>query len=157
MIHLWHGILLGLALSILVGPVLFSLVQTSIEQGAKAGLWIGLGIWISDILFILSIAFGVTHINRLINAPMFEPLLGVFGGLILIGIGTGMLVSKPSKNIGEEEKFEMFSSRWLLWLEGFSINTFNPFTVVFGRVSLLLAQLTKLFFPLIITCFLAVF
>ncbi len=130
-IHLWNGILLGLALSILVGPILFSLIQTSIEQGAKAGLWIGLGIWISDILFIVGIAFGVTHVSQMIAAPMFKPILGVFGGLILIGIGVGMLVSKPLGNMAEEEKFGMFSSRWRLCLEGFSINTFNPFSVVF--------------------------
>ncbi len=131
MIELWNGILMGLALSILVGPILFSLIQRSIEQGIKAGLWVALGIWASDIFFIGGIMLGVTHIAKMIESPLFEPILGVLGGLVLIGIGVGMFISKPAENMEAANGLEILSSQWKLWLEGFLINTVNPFSVIF--------------------------
>ncbi len=132
MIELWNGILVGLALSILVGPILFSIIQRSIEQGVKAGLWVAFGIWISDVLFIVGIMFGVTHISKLIESPLFEPVLGVLGGFVLVGIGAGMFISKPAEKMEEEDEgIESLSSQWRLWLEGFLLNTINPFSVIF--------------------------
>lgn len=131
MIELWNGILVGLALSILVGPILFSLIQRSIEQGVKAGLWVAFGIWISDVLFIIGIMWGVTHIAKLIESPLFEPILGILGGFVLIGIGAGMFISKPTAKLEEVDGIEILSSEWRLWLEGFLLNTINPFSVIF--------------------------
>lgn len=130
MIEIGNGILVGLALAILVGPILFSLIQTSIEQGAKAGLWIALGIWISDILFIGGIVFSVAHISQMTESPLFKPVLGILGGFVLIGIGVGMFISKPP-NTDNSSTVSLVSSKWRLWLEGFLINTINPFTIIF--------------------------
>lgn len=131
MIELWNGILMGLALAILVGPILFSLIQRSIEQGIKAGLWVAFGIWFSDLFFIGGIMLSVAHISNMIESPLFEPILGVLGGFVLIGIGAGMFISKPSKNLESAVGIEIISSKWKLWLEGFLINTINPFSVIF--------------------------
>ena len=132
MIEVWNGILVGLALAILVGPILFSLIQRSIEQGIRAGFWVALGIWISDVLFIGGIMLGVAHITRMIESPLFEPVLGILGGLVLIGIGVGMFISKPTNTkVVANEGLEILSSEWRLWLEGFLINTVNPFSVIF--------------------------
>lgn len=131
MIELWNGILMGLALAILVGPILFSLIQRSIEQGVRAGLWVAFGIWVSDLLFIGGIMLGVTHIAKMIKSPLFEPILGVLGGLVLIGIGVGMFISKPAENMGANNGLEILSSEWKLSLEGFLLNTINPFSVIF--------------------------
>lgn len=130
MIHLWNGILVGLALAILVGPILFSLIQRSIEQGVGAGLWVGIGIWVSDLIFIIGIMVGVAQISQLVESPLFKPLLGILGGFVLIGIGVGMFISKPKNNMNEIG-LSLISSKWKLWLEGFLINTVNPFTVIF--------------------------
>ena len=129
MIHLWNGILLGLALSILVGPIVFALIQVSMEQGIKAGTWVGLGIWISDLLFIIGIIIGVNQISSLIDSPFFTPIIGILGGFVLIFIGVGMFISKPVNM--EATPFDILSSKWKLFLDGFLINTLNPFTVIF--------------------------
>ena len=129
MIHLWNGILLGLALSILVGPIVFALIQVSMEQGMKAGTWVGLGIWISDLLFIIGIILGINQISTVVDAPLFAPILGFLGGFVLIFIGVSMFISKPASM--EAAHFELLPSAWKLWLNGFLINTLNPFTVIF--------------------------
>lgn len=122
---------MGLALAILVGPILFSLIQRSIEQGIKAGLWVALGIWVSDLLFIGGIMLGIHQIAQMVESPLFEPILGVLGGFVLIGIGVGMFISKPAENMESTSGLAILSSQWKLCLEGFLINTVNPFTVIF--------------------------
>ena len=128
---IWNGILVGLALAILIGPILFSLLQRSIEQGRTAGFWVASGIWISDLLFILGVSLGVSYIQEAIQSPLFEPILAIFGGVVLIAIGVGMFISKPKTHLDETAPLEVFSSRGHLWLEGFLINTINPFSVIF--------------------------
>ena len=49
---IWEGILYGLTLTILLGPIFVALTQTGIEKGITAGILVGSGIWISDIVII---------------------------------------------------------------------------------------------------------
>ena len=144
---LLNGILLGLFLSILVGPILFALVQTSLEHGARRGIAVGLGIWISDVLFIAAVYFGMSYVAAVTDWPNFEEVVGTIGGVILMGFGAGMLVSKapklPQLHRSAEEVMDDYipdslevdigkpPSYWALWLKGFLINTINPFTVFF--------------------------
>ena len=128
------GILFGLPLAILMGPLLFAIVQTSIEQGFRAGLAIGGGIWISDLLFVVCAFFGVTYIMAITEWEGFEMTLGVAGTIILFAIGFGMIFSK-SQNIDDLEKARIrYSSYFSLWSKGFLINTINPFTFIFWFV-----------------------
>jgi len=43
------GIILGLTLAVLIGPVFFALLQTSIHKGFGAGVLVAIGISASDI------------------------------------------------------------------------------------------------------------
>ncbi len=113
-----------------MGPILFALVQVSLEQGRKAGFWMALGIWISDFLFVGTIILGVNEINQLVAAPSFKPIVGTLGGIVLIFIGVSMFISRP-KELNNDHPFTLVSSKWRLWLNGFLINTINPFTVIF--------------------------
>ena len=79
--YLLKGIMLGLLLSILVGPILFALIQAGIERGFRAGAMIGLGIWISDLLFILFAYFGISYLLDILEWDWFELTLGIAGVL----------------------------------------------------------------------------
>lgn len=132
---LGSGILLGLTLSILTGPILFTLVQTSIEEGFRAGIMVASGIWISDIIFVLCVYFGVSYITEITNWSGFNLGMGIVGGLILIGIGLSLALVKPPA-IENLDKFGVrYSSYFKLWLTGFVINTANPFTFVFWFIT----------------------
>lgn len=128
---LWDGIKFGLALSILVGPILFALIQTSIEQGFRAGWMVGLGIWISDILFVMFTYFSISLVAELSNWDGLEFWLGIVGGIILLAFGIGSWLSKPPSVESMENKAIRHSSYIALWLKGFLINTLNPFTFFF--------------------------
>lgn len=129
MTHFLNGILLGISLAILVGPLLFALIQTTIEEGSKAGLLVAMGIWISDAIFILATYFGVNYVIAITSYENFELILGIFGGLILLLIGTGIFINSPKKL--PENSFDVSKNYLANATKGFLINTINPFTVFF--------------------------
>lgn len=128
---LWNGIKLGLLLSVLTGPIVFALLQTSIEEGFRAGFLVGMGIWVSDLFFISVTYLGVAYVAELTKWDGLEFALGIAGGGILLCVGAGMLLLKPPPVEKLEQKAVRFSSRLSLWLKGFLINTINPFTFFF--------------------------
>jgi threonine/homoserine/homoserine lactone efflux protein len=136
------GIEFGLAISLLAGPILFTLVQTSVEQGFRAGCTVGAGIWTSDALFIASTWLGISYIAALSTWSGFEPLIGWVGGIILMAFGTAALVSKAPAEGQLEGRAVRQSSYLSLWLRGFVVNTANPFTFFFwiGVSSLLFTE-----------------
>ena len=50
---LLKGLVTGFILSIMIGPVFFVLLETSIRRGVKAALWMDFGVLISDLVYIL--------------------------------------------------------------------------------------------------------
>ncbi|MFN5982117.1 MAG: LysE family transporter, partial [Fluviicola sp.] len=50
------GVLTGFILSIMIGPVFFVLLETSIRKGVRAALAFDLGVLLSDLIYVL-IAF----------------------------------------------------------------------------------------------------
>ena len=123
------GIGLGLSLAILVGPLIVALLQTTLEQGFRAGLVVGIGIWISDALFILATYFGVNYMIAITKLENFELILGSFGGIVLFLIGLAIYLNSPKEL--PEGSFKS-SKDWVAnGVKGFLINTINPFTFFF--------------------------
>ena len=131
------GIGWGMVLCILIGPIFFALIQAGIEQGFRAGLAIGVGVWISDFLYIAGVYWGVSYIMKWVEGDGFKLYLGIIGGIILIAFGLGTLIHKLPEHsliITSEVKNkapQRSSSYFSLWLKGFLINTVNPFTIFF--------------------------
>ncbi len=124
-----EGILVGIGLTVLLGPIFIALTQTSIEKGAKAGMTVGLGIWISDIIFIMTTCWFIHTISDTINDQIFKMGMSIVGGLVLIGFGIGSMVSKI--NLEEKDTRHSYKSYAGFLFKGFMVNTANPFTFVF--------------------------
>ncbi len=123
------GLLLGLTLAILLGPIFVALTQTGIQRGVRAGLSVGTGIWISDVLVIVTAYFFIKEIDEIAQNKSFHHWMGWIGGLILIIFGVISLVKKPKL----DEKIPAFNAKSYAgyWTKGFAVNFFNPFTFVF--------------------------
>ena len=130
---IFDGIKLGLILAILVGPIFFALIQAGVEQGIRAGAMVGLGIWVSDVLFIFGAYFGVSYVTRLVESPEFALYLGIAGSITLTLFGLGALLTAPKAGGKPQWTKNTFraSSYFSLWMKGFLINTVNPFTFFF--------------------------
>lgn len=124
-----QGIQIGLGLAILVGPLIVLLIQLSLEEGSLSSLCAALGIWLSDLLYIVLAHFGVGQLRSLIDHPSFEPLVGSIGGGILLLVGMSMWKRKPIQF--RKTRKERKPRYWLAFLKGFGINFFNPFPVFF--------------------------
>ena len=92
-----NGVFFGLALAVLLGPIFFALIQAGLERGFRAGLAIGIGIWVSDFLFIFAVYHSVSRIVAITEIDGFELWTGVAGGIILMAICTMTLLSPPPK------------------------------------------------------------
>ena len=127
--YIIEGFVLGLGLAILVGPLLIALTQTAIEQGARAGLLVALGIWISDILVITGSYLFIRELADLEADRNFVFWMGLIGGFILIVFGLGTMANSDRdvpvrQNITARHALGLIS-------KGFLVNTINPFTFFF--------------------------
>lgn len=125
----FEGILLGLTLTILLGPIFVALTQTGIKYGIKAGISVGTGIWTSDLLVILTGWFFILQIQELSQNQNFQFWMGMIGGIVLIIFGIVSILNKHTN----DEKTPAFNAKTYFgyWTKGFAVNFFNPFTFVF--------------------------
>jgi threonine/homoserine/homoserine lactone efflux protein len=117
-----EGILLGLVLATMIGPVFFALINLSINKGFIPSLFLAIGISLNDTLFIflanwLSETIGIS--NR------FYFWIGLCGGAILIVYGFSMLFKKPA--ISETSTDISFKENKSYFVKGFVLNGVNPF------------------------------
>ncbi len=125
----YEGLLLGLTLTMLVGPLFVALTQTSVQRGVRAGLWVGTGIWVSDVLVILASWIFVREIQLFTTDAAFRWWVGLAGGIILIVSGIAAMANRHAHDLEAHE----FSAAGGLgyFFKGFAVNFINPFTFVF--------------------------
>ncbi len=132
---LMKGLLLGITLSFMIGPLFFSIVQASLEAGFRAGMAVAGGIWTSDLLFIVLVQQGLKAMEALTALPDFRFWAGIVGGVMLVLFGlAGLLSDRKSTSVraaGEELTVLENKGYWGQWIKGFLINTFNPGTLIF--------------------------
>jgi threonine/homoserine/homoserine lactone efflux protein len=127
MIELGKGLLFGLILSFMVGPVFFALIQTSIEYGFKAGLFMAIGVAMSDSLYIF---ISYSGLSQIADNMQFKFYLGLLGALIMVGFGFSSIFRPvPRKGL---KRYEVDSNSYLRkTVKGFMLNSLNPFVLLF--------------------------
>jgi len=145
-----QGMLLGLSLSFMIGPILFAIVQAGIDRGFRAGLAVASGIWTCDVLYILLVRYGIDTLAAVTALPNFRFWAGIIGGVLLIVFGINSL--RPHK-LPTEDTEDTQADRLLdrldgkeapgvrhnwqklglpgYWLRGFLLNLINPGTMFF--------------------------
>lgn len=134
---LWQGIQLGFVLAILVGPLLVALIQAALEQGTRAGLLVGVGIWVSDLLYIVGVYFGLRYLDQVVQWPHFEAVATLAGALVVLATGLLTIFTPPPRLdfiVSEPGKRPKVAGPFKLWVKGFLINTVNPFPIFFWGV-----------------------
>jgi len=117
-----EGYAAGLALIVLIGPVLFVLLRATLERGRGPGFAVALGIFVSDIVAVLLCTFGVA---RYLQSPGVGRWLALGGGALLLGFGVRYLAA-PGVEAAQDVKLDPRS--WLgFFARGFGVNFINPF------------------------------
>jgi threonine/homoserine/homoserine lactone efflux protein len=120
------GIAFGLVLAMLIGPVFFALIETSIEKGFFKGIFVAIGISLSDTLYIVVSYFGLTN---LLAEQTLEKYLGYVGGVILIGFGIFSFFKSLKKKAMNLKLKSKSLKRYIF--RGFIINGLNPMVLFF--------------------------
>lgn len=132
---LFNGILLGLLLAILIGPVFFSLIETSIRKGISYGIYLAIGIFLSDLFYIL---ITYTGLSKFVDNESFKNILGLSGGFIMIAAGISAILKKQHYEKSTVTlKESKHTDKIKTIIKGFVLNTLNPAVLLFwiGAVS----------------------
>lgn len=125
---LLQGAILGLTLSALLGPALFTLLQTSIHRGVKSGIFLALGIFMSDLSVVYLAFLGALQI---INEKGNYILAGIIGGSILIGFGIYTFYRKIHIDENNKTIEVRVPGPFTYILKGYFLNIMNPFVWFF--------------------------
>ncbi len=120
-----EGVLMGVFLSVMTGPVFFALVELGIEKGFWAGISLAVGAWFSDMLYILMVYFGLSYFA---NNSAYQIYIGLLGGIVLIVFGLVSIIKKPKKLAEEQLSAKNYGG---FFLKGAAINVLNPFIFIF--------------------------
>jgi threonine/homoserine/homoserine lactone efflux protein len=125
------GLLLGIILSISIGPVIFAILKQSLTNGHKAGYAFVAGVSASDISLLIVCNVFTELFNLVLSHKAQVAMVGA-GFLLLMGLYT--LFLKKIKLEGVlEDKNKLMSRRNLVgfFMGGYLMNTLNPNVFLF--------------------------
>ena len=130
---LLEGIGWGFILSLMLGPVFFGLLHTSIHKGFKKAVLYASGVASSDTFFILITYFGIASF---MEDPAFRKIMMIVGAIIMVAFGLYYIVKKAPDTIDIENEKKQ-PSKTNMWIKGFLLNAINPSVFIFwiGMVS----------------------
>jgi threonine/homoserine/homoserine lactone efflux protein len=131
----FNGLKLGIVLAFLIGPVFFTIIQTSVERGFRNGVLVSLGVSLSDIMYVAICYFGLV---QFINDPNFRYYLAYAGGGILILFGIYHLFVKSRRRMTTAIHVTSEKKMYRYFVKGFIINGMSPMVLIFwiGAISI---------------------
>lgn len=127
---LLKGLTLGIWLSLSVGPVLFSIIKQSLNNGHKGGMAFVLGVSLSDISLVL-VSTVFTQLFKRVTDYMVE--IGIAGCIFLLSLGVYYFFFKKIKVKDTTQPVMQFRKRDYakIFGSGFLMNTLNPAVFLF--------------------------
>jgi len=133
------GLALGFALALSVGPIIFTIIKQSLDNGHKGGFSFVAGVWISDIILVV-LSNTLTAVVSALDEH--KQVVGTLGGVFLILMGVFFAFFKKvsiGKDAGGPDTRFRKRDMARLFASGFIINTLNPGVIFFwlGNTTLL--------------------
>jgi threonine/homoserine/homoserine lactone efflux protein len=123
-----NGVVSGIVLAFLIGPVFFTIIQTAIERGFWSGMFVAIGVSLSDALYIFVSYLGLV---QFMQAEKFRHYLAYGGGVVLLGYGLYYLLVKSRKLSNFDPEKIQYKSPIKLIAKGFVINGLSPMVLFF--------------------------
>jgi threonine/homoserine/homoserine lactone efflux protein len=119
-----RGLLIGLSIAAVVGPMSILCIHRTLDRGQRYGLVSGLGIATADGIYGSVAAFGLTVIaSFLINQQQWIRLIG---GLFLIYLGLKAMLSNPVERSTETSVNSLSGA----YVSTFLLTLSNPMTIL---------------------------
>lgn len=125
------GLLLGLILSISLGPVIFAILKQSITNGRRAGYIFVAGVSTSDITLLLIANIFTSFFLLVLDHKALIAMMGS-GFLLILGL-YALLFKKIKMDSDEMSEAKIFRKRDYIgiYISGFLMNTLNPSVFIF--------------------------
>lgn len=122
---IFKGIILGLTVSMPLGPAGILLVNRTIKRGIMSGFFSGVGLATADTILAVVAGLGFSFIISFFEDEKL--FISLVAGILILGVGIKVFLSNPVKEFRKKEKgkktlFRDFLSVLLLSLS-------NPFTI----------------------------
>lgn len=129
---LLKGLLLGLILSISIGPVIFAIIKQSLTNGKRSGYALVAGVSSSDLILLFVCNVFTSLFNIVLNHKSAIALAGA-GFLLLMGLYTLFFKKFKLENMGVDGVHKQASIKDLIgsYFSGFLMNTLNPSVFLF--------------------------
>ncbi len=126
-VYIFRGILIGLMVSVPLGPMGVLIIQKTLQKGTLAGFIAGMGAACADLFYATVAAFGLGFVINIIQSH--ELILQIIGGIFLLIIGLKIYFDNPLKQIRMKKRV---SKTGLLgdFLTLFFLTVSNPVAIV---------------------------
>ncbi len=125
------GLALGFVLALSVGPIIFTIIKQSLNNGHKGGFSFVVGVWVSDILLVVL----SNTLTELVSQLLAHTKTIAYGGsTFLIAMGIYFVFFKKVHLATDAEgNAPRFRKRDMarIFASGFIINTLNPGVILF--------------------------
>lgn len=134
-LHYWfEALILGLSLSLLVGPILIAQFSGVLHDGLQGGMAVCAGIWVSDLIYISVSYIVLINLKGVhIDASTYQ-MLGWVGATLLVVMGIRNFFKSGVALLGKDRNKHLVYSKH--FTKGFLINTINPFTILFWMATI---------------------
>lgn len=122
---LWKGFLIGIAVSVPLGPLGMLCIKRTVNKNWKSGFLSGLGIAASDVLYAIIAGFSLTIIINFIRS--YEVYFKILGASMMVLLGLYIFLSNPAKDI---QKFQRKGTSYVQdFFTAFLLTVTNPLSV----------------------------
>ena len=125
------GLALGFVLALSVGPIIFTIIKQSLDNGHKGGFSFVAGVWVSDILLVVL----SNTVTALVSEALEHTRVIAFSGSVFLIIMGVYFVFFKKVSLGKDQSGNdaRFRKRDMarVFASGFIINTLNPGVIFF--------------------------
>lgn len=122
---LLKGILIGILVSIPLGPIGILVIQRTVNKSRKAGFLSGMGAALSDTLYAIVAGFSLTFIIDFIRE--YEVTFQAFGALVVLVLGIHIFMKNPVTDLRKNKV--RGSTHFQDIISSFLVTVSNPLTV----------------------------
>lgn len=121
-----RGIILGLIVSVPLGPIGIILINRTIKRGVMSGVFSGLGLSVADVIQAIVAGLGLTLIIGFIREQRF--VISIIAGIVIIAAGVKVFFSNPIHDMRRRD--QTGKSLWRDFYTVFVLSITNPYTVL---------------------------
>lgn len=120
------GLLSGLAYGLLLGPMFFMSIRTTLSTGLKHGIALVSGAFSSDLTLVIFSWWSAGKLAAITSESLFQSWFGLICGLLLFGFGLSAVWTRNHRFDKQLNENQPVAKRRHAFLQGFTVNMTNP-------------------------------